>query len=120
MATATLRLSMTQPIPLGILALAMQIETAYWMREFTPVITSLTVLQKDVSDLLKRYEIIAERIEYAQHRTDDLLSDIQPLLNDVYNICGDAECDGTCRVCCDGEYLGEEDVQEKYCRRGRR
>lgn len=120
MATATLRLSLTRPVPMRILALAMRIETAYWMREFTPLIGELTDLQKEVSELVKRCQILAERVERCDNRVLDILEQIRPMINDIYNLCGDPDCDGSCMVCCDGEYLGEEESYEKYCRRGKR
>lgn len=120
MATVNLRLSLTRPVPMGILALAMRLETIYFVKQLTPVIEELSGMRKDVSDLLKRCEILGERVERLQHRTEDLISDIQPLIADFYNLCGDPDCDGSCLVCCDGEYLGEEESYEKYCKRGRR
>jgi len=120
MATVTLRLSMTRPIPMGILALAMRIETAYFMAQLTPLLNSLHELRTDVSELVKRCDIIGERIERTQNRLEELMMDIQPVWNDAYNLCGDSACDGECMVCRDGEYLGEEEEYEKYCKRGRR
>ena len=120
MATTTLRLSLTRPIPMNILALAMRIETAYFVAQLTPTLDSLHELRKDVSDILKRCDIITERIERTQNRLLELMSDIQPLWNDAYNLCGNATCEGDCMICRDGEYLGEQDYEEKYCKRGRR
>jgi hypothetical protein len=120
MATVTLRLSMTRPIPFGIFGLAMRIETAYIVAQLTPLLDSFRELRTEVSDLTKRCEIIGERVERAQNRVEDLMLDIQPLWNDAYNLCGDSACQGDCMICRDGEYLGEEDYEEKYCRRGKR
>lgn len=120
MATTTLRLSLTRPIPMRILALSMRIETIYFVAQLTPILASLKQLREDIADLTERCHIIDERIERAQNRVVELTSDIQPVWNDAYNLCGDSACDGDCMVCRDGEYLGEEDYEEKYCRRGRR
>lgn len=120
MAIVTARVSLTRPIPMRILALSMRLETTYFVAEISPILASLTQLRDDVSDLMKRCTIIGERVEGLQHRVEDLLADIQPLWTDAYNLCGDPECDGDCMVCRDGEYIGEDDYEEKYCRRGRR
>jgi hypothetical protein len=120
MAIVTARVSMTRPIPMRILALSMRLETTYFVAELTPVLEGLTQLRKDVSDLVQRCDILDERVERTRNRILELISDIQPVWNDAYNLCGDPECDGECMVCRDGEYLGEEDYEEKYCRRGRR
>ena len=105
---------------MNIFALAMRLETAYVVAQLTPVVDSLRDLRTDISDLTKRCDILLERLEGLQNRALDLISDIQPVWNDAYNLCGDSECHGDCMICRDGEYLGEEDYEEKYCRRGRR
>ena len=115
-----MRVSLARPIPMRILAMAMRLETTYFITELAPVIASLGQLRDDIAELKKRCDIIGERVERAQNRVLELVSDIQPVWNDAYNLCGDPECDGDCMVCRDGEYLGEEDYEEKYCRRGRR
>ncbi len=105
---------------MGIFGLAMRIETAYFVAQLTPLLNSLHELRTDVSELVKRCDIIGERIERTQNRLEELMMDIQPVWNDTYNLCGDSACDGECMVCRDGEYLGEEEEYEKYCKRGRR
>ena len=120
MATTSVRLSLTRPVPFRILALSMQLETKYIHANLFPLITSIKDLRKEVSDLIERCEIIHERIQATEQKVADFKSDIQPVWNDAYNLCGDPACDGSCMVCADGEYLGEEDYEEKYCRRGRR
>lgn len=120
MATLTVRVAVTRPIPMNIFALAMRIETAYVVAQLTPLLASLTELRKDVAALSKRCDILLDRAQQTERRAEDLVQDTLPIWTDTYNLCGDARCDGTCLVCADGEYLGEEDVDEKYCRRGRR
>jgi hypothetical protein len=120
MATCVVRVSATRPIPMRIFALAMRLETVQMVAEATPLLASLTQMREDVAALLKRYTLLEERIERTQNRILELVSDIQPVWDDAYNLCGDPACSGDCMVCRDGEYLGEEDYEEKYCRRGRR
>ena len=105
---------------MGILAMAMRIETAYVVSQLTPILSSLKQVHAEVCDLVERCEILDERVERTQNRVLELISDIQPVWTDAYNLCGDPGCDGTCMVCSDGEYLADDDPYEKYCRRGRR
>jgi len=120
MATATAIVSMTRPIPMRILAFAMRLETTHFFIELTPVLDSISHLRDDVSGLMKRYDILSERVERTQNRILELISDIQPVWNDTYNLCGDSACEGDCMVCRDGEYIEEDEYEEKYCRRGKR
>lgn len=80
--------------------------------------------------LVSEFKTIDEETNTYVAALDSLLAEIEPVLEDAlqmespwedtYTLCGDARCDGGCRVCQDGEEDYEEDTSEKYCRRGRR
>ena len=80
--------------------------------------------------LVSEFKTIDEETNTYVAALDSLLAEIEPVLedalqmespwDDTYTLCGDARCDGDCRVCQEGEEDYEEDTSEKYCRRGRR
>jgi hypothetical protein len=78
-------------------------------------------LQGDLLDLLLDFEKLETNLKQLAEDLDDLKTDLTPVCDDaVYTLCGDRFCDGGCRICVQGEYAGEEEEVEKYCRRGRR
>jgi hypothetical protein len=117
---SSLRLSLRCTIPIHILAMAMRIESQYFLSHVSPLVDSFEELHTEILALLDKYHNLCDQIGTAQTEVETLLSDTQPVWTDTYNLCGDATCDGMCTVCWDGEYLGEEHHVEKYCRRGRR
>ena len=107
-------------IPLCILPMAMRIETESFVAEMAELMSAVEALQSDVRDLAMQAEELDNTIARVQKRLDGMIAEAQPVWSDDYNLCGDPQCDGWCTVCRDGEYLGEEDYEEKYCRRGKR
>ncbi len=120
MATSVATLPVGARVPFCILALATKIETQSFVVEATDLVAALEQLQLEFESLRKRYADIEASVAKTHKLVDRFLEDIQPVWDDTYNLCGDPECDGTCMVCADGEYLGEEEYDEKYCRRGKR
>jgi len=120
MATAVASVPVGARVPFCILALAIRIETQAFAIDATDLVAAFEELQLGVRTLLDKYIEIETSIAKTHKAVDRFLEDIQPVWDDAYNLCGDASCDGTCMVCADGEYLGEEDYDEKYCRRGKR
>jgi hypothetical protein len=120
MATVDVRVKSTTPIPWTILPLVLRIET----KELCPTIEALAIQCNDllieVSPLILQLESLHGKIDRLLERILVFQQELVPIWDDTYNLCGDPTCDGTCMVCEDGEYDGEDDVAEKYCRRGRR
>lgn len=107
-------------IPMCILPMVIRIEGESFITETQELIECIGKLYNDVYDLHGRVDKICESLIRLQTQVDGINSDIQPIWDDEYNLCGDPHCDGWCTVCRDGEYLGEDDYEEKYCRRGKR
>lgn len=107
-------------IPFCILPLVMQIETQAFVAEASVLLSALESLCTETEVLITQFNLIEIMVARAQTTVDRMIADTQPVWDDSYNLCGDDTCDGSCMVCDGGEYLGEEDVDEKYCRRGKR
>lgn len=107
-------------IPIGILAMAMRIETEAFVAETMELITLFQLAIEQVQALRNGMEELETKLNKSIDFVERLVKETEPVWDDNYNLCGDASCDGTCMVCQDGEYLGEDDVDEKYCRRGKR
>ncbi len=120
MATAVATLPVGARVPFCILALATKIETQAFVVEATDLVAALERLREECRGLMDTYAEIEASIAKTSKAVDRFLEDIQPVWDDTYTLCGDPECDGTCLVCADGEYLGEEESDDKYCRRGKR
>lgn len=120
MATAVARIPQGTNVPICILGLAMRIETNAFVAEMMKIIVALERLNAQTHTLMDKYIEIEEKVTETQKSAQRLWEDIQPVWDDSYNLCGDPKCDGTCMICSDGEYLGEDDYDEKYCRRGKR
>ena len=107
-------------IPLCILAMAMRIDREWMEEQCGNLIQEIEEARAGIPEILQEYERIEAKIAGALKRAETLVEETTPVWDDSYNLCGDPECDGDCRICQDGEYDGEEDHTEKYCRRGRR
>ncbi len=107
-------------IPFNILALSMRIETEDLKPRIETLQAGLSILKDEISPLVSRMEILYERFTLLIGKVDDIRADATPIWADDYNLCGNPLCDRECRICQEGEYDGEEEYTEKYCRRGRR
>lgn len=108
------------PIPLRILAMAMRIDREWMEQQCGDLLQEIEEVRTGIPEILQEYDRIGAKIASALKRVDALIEETTPLWDDSYNLCGDPGCDGECRICQDGEYDGEEEQTEKYCRRGRR
>jgi hypothetical protein len=102
------------------LALAMRIETEDLRPQFETFMSDIETLREGLEPLLNQIEVMRDRFKLLMSQAEDLKADSMPIWTDDYNLCGDPNCEGDCRVCQEGEYDGEEEYTEKYCRRGRR
>ncbi len=100
--------------------MAMRIDREWMDAQCTEVLQAVEEARKGIPELIEEYERIETKVASAMTRVNALIEETTPLWDDSYNLCGDPECDGDCRICQDGEYDGEEEQTEKYCRRGRR
>lgn len=120
MSLIEVRVSIRASIPWNILARVMRFESNL----VCPVLTDLTTRCQDllieVSPLIFQLESLGRKIDGLTKRIDAFREELTPLWDDSYNLCGDSTCTGECTVCTDGEYDGDEDSPEKYCKRGRR
>ena len=103
-----------------ILDMVMRMES----EELTPEIERLThtaeELREEIVPFVAIVDMLLEDLDYILKRDSNLKSDMTPVWEDTYNLCGNPECDGECRVCQEGEEDYEEDFSEKYCRRSKR
>ena len=104
----------------NILALTMRIETEDLKPQLEKLIEDMIVFKDELTPLINKLERLYEKVKPLMEKAEDIKADATPIWTDDYNLCGDPECDGDCRVCQEGEYDGEEDYTEKYCRRGKR
>jgi len=107
-------------VPLDILPLVMEFETARFVPAVKTLLTELVALRLEVLTLCADLEDLSERIARCQSDVDLLIEDTTPLWDDSYRLCGDPDCDGGCRVCEEEEAFLDDDATEKYCHRGRR
>ncbi len=107
-------------IPWEILDLVIRIECETFHPLLETLGTELAVLHTDTVTLQETLTDLANKVDQLLTDSLNLQRDTVPLWDDSYNLCGDPTCDGECRVCQEGEYDGEDDYVEKYCRRGRR
>ena len=103
-----------------ILAMAMKIESEELVPQLEVLSNNFQTLQSELEDLRRTYEKWIRWGKTLVEKAETLKADSLPLWSDDYNLCGDPECYGDCRVCQEGEYYGEEEYTEKYCHRGRR
>jgi hypothetical protein len=107
-------------VPLDILPLVMEFETARFVPAVKTLLTDMISLRIDVLSLCAELEDLSEQMARCQSDVDLLLEDTAPLWDDSYRLCGDPDCDGGCRVCEEEEAFLDDDATEKYCHRGRR
>ena len=92
--------------------------------EVNPVLERLTdelrTLCEETSEVLRKVEDLSTKLTPLLAEVENLQKDLVPVWEDNYNLCGNPECFGDCRVCQEGEEDYEDDYTEKYCRRGRR
>ncbi len=121
MAVADARVPNTQAqIPISILAMALRIETAFTSPRLQALSAEFETLREDLQSIRTELRMLQTNVERCLEDVETLRQDVTPIWNDDYNLCGDPTCEGDCRVCQEGEYDGEEEYVEKYCRRGRR
>lgn len=107
-------------IPWEILDLAIRIEGETLHPLVDTLRAELTLLHTDIVALHETLTDLAPKVDQLLLTSLNFQRDTAPLWDDSYTLCGDPHCEGDCRVCQEGEYDGEDDYTEKYCRRGRR
>lgn len=119
MSVATARVPTGARVPWTILSFVLRVESAdlkppleELIRQFARLHDDLPPLVAQLEDLHRKFDSLLEEILVFQ-------SNLVPLWDDTYNLCGRKACRGTCAICLDGEYLDEVDEGEKYCRRRR-
>ena len=120
MAFATARPLSDARIDWTILAMVLRVEGEFIRPQLETLVTDLTTLQTEIQTLHETLSDLALKVDHLLVEATRLVEDTQPLWDDSYNLCGNPQCDGDCRVCQEGEYDGEEEYVEKYCRRGKR
>ena len=120
MSFATVRVPPDANVPWEILDLAIRIECETVHPLIETLTIELTTLHTDIVALNETLTDLVPKVDQLLTESLNFQNDTAPLWDDSYNLCGDPECDGDCRVCQEGEYDGEEDYTEKYCRRGKR
>ncbi len=103
-----------------ILAMAMQIESENMRPELEKITETMRTLGEEIPYLIQEIEKMRKKIHLLLEETENLKAESLPVWADEYNLCGDPECYGDCRICQEGEYDGEEYYTEKYCHRGKR
>lgn len=120
MAFATIRVLPHMTVPWEILDLVLRIEGETFIPQVETLCANLSALQTDYLHLQTTLTDLATKVDQLLAEALDLKDETAPLWDDSYTLCGDPRCDGDCRICQEGEYDGEEDATEKYCRRGKR
>lgn len=120
MAVATAKVPATATVGWNILHMVMRMETEEMKPRLESVTEALKALAEDVAVALREMEALQGSIETLLREAEALKQETAPLWDDSYNLCGNPECYGDCRICQEGEEDYEDDYTEKYCRRGRR
>ena len=120
MSVALARVPANAVVPWTILSFVMRVETTELKLQLEELIRQFQKLRDELTPIVAQLETLEYKIEPLLEETLVFQANLVPLWDDTYNLCGDAQCDGSCHVCSDGEYLDEYDEGEKYCRRGRR
>lgn len=120
MAVVSVRIPEKVKIPWKILAMAMRIESEDLKPRLESLVEEYTAFHEEIAKLQKDLDTLLEKFPALIKEAETLKEDTTPLWDDSYNLCGNPECTGDCRVCQEGEEDYEDDYEEKYCRRGRR
>ena len=120
MAFAVARVLPNANVPWTILAMVLKTEGETFRPALATLTDELIALRAEVATLHDTLIDLATKVDQCLAAATDLVKETEPLWDDSYNLCGNPRCDGGCRVCQEGEYDGEEEYVEKYCRRGRR
>lgn len=107
-------------VPWTILTFVLRVESADLKPPLEELTRKFQTLLEELAPLITELEDLGRKIQPLLEETLTFRANLTPLWEDNYNLCGDPQCDGDCRVCQEGEYDGEEEYTEKYCRRGRR
>jgi hypothetical protein len=100
-----------------ILELTMRIESEAIRPTLLQLSRALEELHADILEMTTRLDALVSDVDPVLQDALTLKADTQ--LEDTYNLCGDARCDGYCRTCQAGEDDYETAETEKYCRRRR-
>ena len=103
-----------------ILGMAMKIESEELIPQLETLAIDFQSLHSELQHVSHIYDMWIRWGDILIEKVENLKADSLPLWSDDYNLCGDPECGGNCRVCQEGEYDGEEEYTEKYHHRGRR
>jgi hypothetical protein len=103
-----------------ILKMAMQMETEILRPQLTELAQALNELQSELAEMVKSLDALVSEVDPVIQAALQIKTDMEPLWDDAYTLCGNPECGGDCRVCMEGEEDYEDDTEEKYCRRRRR
>lgn len=120
MSVAMARVPATARVPWTILTFVLRVESADLKPPLEDLRRQFEALREDLVPLIAQLEDLGRKMEPLLEETLIFQANLVPLWDDSYNLCGRASCKGNCAICLDGEYDGEEDYTEKYCRRGRR
>lgn len=120
MAVGVVRVPETAKVKWNILHMVMKIESEELKPKLEELVEQMTKFHEEIAKVQSEIDILLAKIPGLLAEADLLKQDTAPLWDDSYNLCGDPECAGDCRVCQEGEEDYEDDYEEKYCRRGRR
>lgn len=120
MAFATARPLPDAHIDWTILAMVLRVEGELIRPQLETLLTDITTLHTELQTLHETLSDLERKVDHLLVEAKGLVEETAPLWDDSYNLCGNPQCDGDCRVCQEGEYDGEEEYTEKYCRRGKR
>lgn len=120
MAVAVARVPASAVVSWIILHVVMRSESEEVIPELERLTTEIRALCDTTTEVLQHMESLFLKLPPLLAEVENLQKDLVPVWDDSYNLCGNPECFGDCRVCQEGEEDYEEDYTEKYCRRGRR
>ena len=120
MAVVSVRVPEKTKVPWRILAMVMRIESEDLKPRLECLVEELESFHEEIGKIQKDLDRLIERAPDLLRESENLKQETAPLWDDSYNLCGNPECEGDCRVCQEGEEDYEDDYEEKYCRRGRR
>jgi hypothetical protein len=120
MAVAAARVLHDAKVPWEILEMVIRIEGETFKPQVETLCAKMKALRDDYIQIQATLTDLATKVDQLLAEALELQEETAPLWDDSYNLCGDPRCKGDCRVCQEGEYDGEEDTTEKYCRRGKR
>jgi hypothetical protein len=120
MAVAVARIPEKARIPWTILAMVMKIESQDLTPKLEDFVENLKTFHGEIVALQETADKLLTTVESLLSEVELLKQDTAPLWDDSYNLCGNPECQGDCRICQEGEEDYEDVYEEKYCRRGRR